>query len=378
MAEERSEVFEAEKEVKTDFVKCNGCGANMVFDPQSQMLYCEHCGSKVSFEKDKEVKELAIEKAFSATEKWNDAAVLRCENCGAVVNVSRNEVALSCPYCGTSHVKLTDEISGVKPNALYPFTITADQAELSAKKWAKGRLFAPKKFKKELEAKNLHGVFQPCFTFDSQTQTNYDGRLGKHKTRTVRTKNGTRTETYTVWYNVRGTISRVFDDITISASKTFDKKKMNKIMPFKRESICVYEKQYLAGFSAHHYDKDVRTSWNEAKEEMEQQIRQAIVRKYDCDVVGYLNTSTIHSGVTYKYVLLPIYVLRYHYKKKDYEVDVNGNTGKVVGKAPISALKVLITVLITAVVLFGLWKLFTVVDSNSAQAISDSVVEQLI
>ena len=53
-----------EPEEQGKIVKCPSCGGNMTFDPATQTLYCEYCGGRVDFEKDKEVQEIAIEKAF--------------------------------------------------------------------------------------------------------------------------------------------------------------------------------------------------------------------------------------------------------------------------------------------------------------------------
>lgn len=351
-------VDETEKQTRAEFIKCTSCGSNMVFDPATQMLLCEHCGSTLSFEKNREVEEIAIEKAFDATEVWNETAVLRCENCGAQITVDRENVSLECPYCGTAHVRETEEIPGVKPGSVYPFVITKDEAVARSKKWAKSKLFAPRKFKNELDEKHLRGVYQPCFTFDSKTTSSYSGRLGKRCTRMVRTRNGVRTETYIKWYNVNGTFSQAFDDVTVSASSKIPQSKLRKLMPFDSNTICVYEKKYLAGFYANHYDKDIRQSWKDAKSQMDSQIRDSIRKKHNCDVVDYLNVSTNHSSVTYKYVLLPLYLLCYRYKKKNYEVTVNGNTGRVVGKSPVSFWRVLTAVVIGACVLTGLFFLY--------------------
>ncbi len=343
-----------EPEEQGKIVKCPSCGGNMTFDPATQTLYCEYCGNRVDFEKDKEVKEIAIEKAFAAAEKWNDAVTVRCDNCGAKVVISANEVATRCPYCGTAQIKKTEEIAGIKPNAVYPFTVTEQGAEDCAKRWCKKRLFAPRKFKKQIAADNLKGVFQPCFTFDSDTFSTYDGRVGKRRTRTVGTGKNQRTETYIEWKIISGTFSRFFDDVTIAAAKEFDQKKLNKIMPFNINTIAVYEKKYLAGYVANHYDKDVKTAWIEAKSTMDSIIRKAIIAQYNCDVVDYLNVSTNHQNVTYKYVLLPIYFLSYKYRKKQYGLFINGNTGKVSGKTPISPLRVAIAVLLGLGALIGI------------------------
>ncbi len=362
---------EIEGKVEADYIKCSSCGGNMVFNPQTQTLYCEYCKSEISFEKDKAVKELDIESAFTAVESWSEAMVLHCENCGADISVSREEVSLSCPYCGTSHVKKTETIAGVKPNAVYPFTICSDEAKQKAKKWAKGRLFSPRKFKKSFDIRELKGVYQPCFTFDSKTISSYNGKLGKRKTRRVKTKNGYTTQTYIDWRWVSGSIARPFDDITISASTKFNQAKLNKLMPFAYDNICEYSKEYLAGFYANHYDKDIKQSWTEAKVIMDKEIERAILQKYNCDVVGHLNVSTIHNDVTYKYVLMPIYAMHYKFKKKNYDVSVNGNTGKVYGKAPISFWRVLIAVLLGVAVLVGIY--FLGADETSAQVITNLI-----
>ena len=123
---------------ETVTVKCDGCGSNMVFDPETQRLKCPYCASLKDFEKSNAVKELDYSSSFAGIEDWsNESSAYRCENCGAVVVLAPNETATVCPYCSTSHVVKTSEMTGLKPGALYPFTITEDGASAIAKKWAK-------------------------------------------------------------------------------------------------------------------------------------------------------------------------------------------------------------------------------------------------
>ena len=336
-------------------VKCPNCGGNMEFDPQTQTLKCQHCGTAIDIVKNKEVSEINIENAFNQAKQWEKATVVRCENCGAKVVIDGDEVATICPYCGTSQIKKTDEIVGLLPNAIFPFSKTVEEAELSAKKWAKSRFFAPRNFKKSVEAKNLHGVFEPGFTFDSSTFSVYEGRIGETRTRTVGSGKNRHVETYTVWRRIRGTYSTNFDDVTIVASSRLDQNKFDKIMPFDNSSMCTYEKHLLAGYQANHYDKNIKNCWEHAKNKMDKSIRSGILGMYHHDVVDYLNVSTTHNNVTYKYVLYPIYRLNYKFKKKEYPISVNGTTGKVFGKTPISPWRVLAVTLLAvgAILLLG-------------------------
>lgn len=356
MAENKNEGYfydDPEKQANTEHQKCPNCGGNMAFDPKKQALVCPFCETSIDFKSDLEVEEKDIETAFALAEKWEDTCVVTCDNCGAKFVMSNEDVAVKCPYCDTSHVRKSAELSGVKPNAIYPFLYTAKEAEINSKKWAKRRIFAPRKFKKNIEADNIHGVYQPFFTFDSDTYSIYQGRLGETKTKTVRTKDGTTTKTYIEWRYVRGTYSHFFNDITISAGQDVSQKVYNKISPFDINTIKVYQKEYLAGFTAKHYEKDLKTCWEESKQVMDNQIRQLILSYEGCDVVDYLNVSTTHHSPTFKYVLMPVYLLNYRYNKKDYRVAINGNTGKVAGKTPISPLRVIIAVLLGLGVLVG-------------------------
>lgn len=322
-------------------VKCPNCGGNMAFDPATQTLKCQHCGTAIDTNKDTAVLENDIEKAFNNAKKWDEAIVVRCENCGAKVVIEGDEVAKTCPYCGTSQIKKTDEMVGLLPNAVFPFLKTTDEAELFAKKWAKSKFFAPKSFKKSIEAKNLRGVFEPGFTFDSQTVSVYEGRIGKIKTRTVGSGKNRHVQTYTEWRRIKGTYSMAFDDVTIVASSKIEQSKFDSIAPFDYSSLCTYDKMLLAGYQANHYDKDIKACFGSAKKIMDKSIRSGILNQYIYDVVDYLNVSTVHNNVTYKYVLYPIYRLNYKFKGKQYPISVNGSTGKVIGKTPVSFWRVL-------------------------------------
>lgn len=345
------------KEVDTDSIKCTSCGSNMVFDPKTQMLSCPHCGRKESFAKDLQAEELSILNGFEQSTSWNDESVVfRCENCGAKVVLDKSETAKLCPFCGTAHVVETDELAGIKPNAVLPFTISADEAAENCKKWARKKWFAPRKFKKSIAPENINGVYAPCFTFDSVTFSRYAGRIGKRHTRTVGSGKNQRTETYIVWRDIGGNFDWVFDDITVTAGSRLSQSDLDKLAPFDSNNSKAYENKYLLGFMAYHYEKSISDSWAQAKGMMDAQLKNLILSQYSYDVVDYFNISTSHTDVTYKYVLLPVYVGNYTYAGKLYGFIVNGTNGKVVGKSPKSFWKIaLVTLLCVGIAALLVW-----------------------
>lgn len=351
----QSEREQTLQEKESVFIKCEGCGSNMTFDPLTQKLKCEHCGKQVDFNKSNQVDEVLLEEALKNAPKWNDEVTLySCENCGANFKMTNTEVSVICPYCSTTHIVKREDLAGVKPTAVYPFLLDNHSAIGASKKWAKRRIFAPSKFKKNLIENNLHGIYMPFFTFDSDTYSYYEGRLGERRTRTVRNSKGeTRTETYIVWHFVKGNFSKFFDDVTITAGG-ISQKELDKLQPFKKETLCVYENKFLSGYSARHYSKDIKQCWNDAKKVIDRQLQQDILHYYGYDVIDYLNVSTNHNSVTYKYVLMPVYRLNYRYNKKDYPVLINGNNGKVTGKAPVSPLRVAVAVVLGIALIAGI------------------------
>ena len=355
MEEELNKQTEAEQ-VETENVKCDSCGSNMKFDPASQMLYCEHCGRKESFATYVQADELAIENALgTGGAEWNDEAkVYRCENCGAKVVLDRGETASVCPFCGTAQVVESNELARLKPNALLPFKLTAEGANECCKRWAKKKIFAPGSFKKNLKAENIHGVYIPCFTFDSNTESIYSGRIGKRHTRTVGSGKNRRTETYIVWRNIGGNFSHFFDDVGIVAGSRVTQRDLEKMGPFDSNRSTKYDGKYLLGFSSYYYDKDISVCWGEAKQKMDAELKRLILSQYSYDVVEYFNIGTKHFNVTYKYVLLPVYAGHFGFRKKIYNFFVNGTNGRVTGKTPVAIWKVLLTVLVGLAVLTGL------------------------
>ena len=344
------------EQVETENVKCDSCGSNMKFDPESQMLYCEHCGRKESFAVYVQADELAIEDALkTGGASWaEETKVFRCENCGAKVVLDKGETAAVCPFCGTAQVVELEELAGLKPNALLPFRLTAEEAASSCKKWAKKKVFAPRAFKKNLKTDNMHGVYIPCFTFDSNTESVYSGRIGNRHTRTVGSGKNRRTETYIVWRNVSGRFSHFFDDVSVVAGSKVTQKDLAKMGPFDSNRSTKYDGKYLLGFSSYYYEKDISQCWGEAKSMMDAQLKRLILSQYNYDVVDYINIGTKHYSVTYKYVLLPVYAGHFDFKKKIYSFFVNGTNGKVTGKTPVAVWKVLVTALVGLAALAGL------------------------
>jgi DNA-directed RNA polymerase subunit RPC12/RpoP len=336
------------KESETELHKCPACGANLTFSASEQQLVCEHCDNKVKFETSKNVVERDFSDADNA-KSWNETRVYRCNNCGAKEVLQSKEIALICPFCGSTNILKSEELSGIKPDSLVPFAIDAKDAAQHYNRWIKGKLFAPSKLRKGFLAEQVKGVYCPTWTFDSYTSTQYSGKLGQTRTRTVGSGKNRHTETYIHWFRVNGVHDRFFDDIMIKASSRFLQKDLDAMQPFPQKGYFVYSDKFLAGFMADHYDKDIRTAFPEAERIMTATIKREIMKKHGADHWGadmYMKLS--HLKKSFKYMLLPIYICNFEYGAKVYNFFINGATGKTTGKYPKSKVKMLLFGIVVA------------------------------
>ena len=120
---------------------------------------------------------------------------------------------------------------------------------------------------------------------------------------------------------------------------------MKRCEPFDFSKLVPYSPQVVAGFIAERYSIGLKEGWGIAQESIKKQLRnhmdQYIRRNWRCDRVDSLRFSTLYSNITYKYLLVPVWISSFKYNDKVYQFVVNGQTGKVGGRAPVSALRVL-------------------------------------
>lgn len=336
-----------DREQKTIINKCKSCGSSLNYDIESGNLKCEHCGSMEDFDDDKNIERRKMtDEILKTHEEWKDGSVFRCENCGAKGILDKKSIAKSCCYCGSSHIIAIEDLSGIKPDSVIPFQITLDNARQRFIKWIKGKLFAPRKIKEiDNRNENFNALYSSSWSFSANTQSTYNGTLGRFVT-TTRTVNGkTQSHTTTQYFRVSGTIAQEYKDFFVQSCDRIPEKIFNKIKPFNISLLKVYRQEYLSGIIAEHYTRNIEICFNDFSAFIKRDIRYKIIRKHNADTVQYLHINTNYNDKKFNYVLLPVYIANYTYNNKIYNFYINGASGTVVGKYPVSKLKVFLTIL---------------------------------
>lgn len=334
------ELLESDNEI----YKCPGCGANLKYNSSIQGLHCDYCGFEMTIDGSASSEEFDLNFDVMG-ETWNDEVKKAdCSNCGATILLEKHVLTAKCPFCNTPMVISTDDIIGLKPNRVIPFKTDQNDVIENYRKWIKKKFFAPRKLKKNLPNPSFYTIYSPSWTFDTNVTAPYQGRLGKRYTRTVGSGKNRHTVTYVRYFRISGVHQKIVDDVVVMSGKKISQKELNMILPYDTNNSFVYDNRYIIGHNAEHYSIDLKEGWKIGKDIIEDTIKREILRKYHYDVVDYLKIMPNYYQSKYKYVILPIWICHYSFRKKDFRFIVNGENGKVYGKTPISIFKVLLLV----------------------------------
>ncbi len=349
---------------------CDQCGADYRFDPSAGQLTCDHCGNSAAIEglgrHAKPIRELDFAAALNAklpAEEIEETRVLSCPNCAAQVELGGADHAAECPFCATPVVTGTGTHRHIKPKAVLPFALDERTARDAMSNWLGALWFAPNGLKDYArKGRKMQGIYVPYWTFDADTKSRYSGERGTtyYETQTVM-RDGKRQQIKvpkTRWRAASGRVARFFDDVLVLASTSLPKRYTDALEPWDLAALEPYSPEFLAGMRAEGYTVELSSGFAEARHHMDRVIERDVKFDIGGDRQRVHRVETALDDVTFKHILLPIWLAAYKYRGKTYRFVVNGSTGRVQGERPYSTIKITIAVilgvLVAAAVGYGL------------------------
>lgn len=369
--------------------KCPNCGADMAYDSDSGMLRCGSCGRTDNIEEMAGVKNVpkdatityernaedaaaereAFEEAYAddsdtdepsshATFRGEEASEYHCKNCGAVLITDAQTTATTCSFCGAG-VVLGDRLSGsLAPAKVIPFTISKQQAQEAFRKWCRKGLLTPSDFMKADRIKNITGLYVPFWLYD----LNGRGEAEATCTKVHTYHRGEWIYTETKYYHVYRKVDLNYLRVPCDASRKMEDSMMDKLEPYQYSDLKNFNMPYLAGYIAEKYDYDDKALLPRVKERAVSYVDQYI----HSTIHGYTTVSFHRKDINIRkkkadYTLLPVWMVCYDYRQAEHNFAMNGQTGKVVGKPPISKGKVAAWFLGISTGSFILFQLLTII-----------------
>lgn len=350
---------------------CRQCGGALEWDIGEQLLKCPSCGNEqeVGLADGEAVVEQDLHEAIAALDagaltkvglQVSDEKEVVCQSCGGHTTFTGTLTTTRCPYCATPIQR--DDVHAAPArlavDGVLPFRVDRPTAEVAIGEWIRSRWFAPNEFKKYATTGSFNSVYCAYFTYDAFATTRYTGRRGDHYTVTVGSGDNRRTETRIRWSHAAGTVQNSFDDLPVPANEGLDRTHVQELEPWPAADARPFSAEYLAGHLSRTYDHDVVECFTPAKVRMEEAIRQTVHMDIGGDVQQISSMGVHYEGLTYKHLLLPVWLLTVIYGGSPFQVFINGVTGEVQGQRPYSKVKIALAVIAATLLALAAWFLF--------------------
>ncbi len=283
--------------------KCPSCGASLEYNIETQNWKCKHCRKEYELSEVKKIK-------HSSRKNINE---LVCPTCNAKLIVNDNIISTKCIYCRNDVIveKTKDKIC--VPDKIIPFRIGKKDIKRILKEYTKDKKLLPDTFDITKYANDAQGIYIPFWLF---------------------------TNKYKVTARSGGKIVKkaelTFDHIPYDANKHLDNNLTKSIEPYNYKDLTNFEASYLAGFIAQKYDIESQECRKEIKERCAMSIEELLSNPKSKHAV---NNDLVHETLIdekVEYALLPLWLLDIEYNNDNYQIVINGQTGKITGQLPIS------------------------------------------
>lgn len=337
-----------------DSVKCPNCSANLVFDADRQVMFCEYCLGTFTAEQLKSLAKEVVPGADTETDAGerihkehaqenikkslgDEGQQFVCNACGATVVTDKNTSATFCAFCGSPALinqRLTEEFS---PDYIIPFKYGREQAISKFFSWCKGGRWTPFDFVSDKNIEKLTGLYVPFWLYDVESKVDIIGEGVEEHSFTT----GDTTTITTSYYTVGRKSKMVWEHIPLDGAKGIDDALMEAIEPFNFKEMKAFDPLYMQGFFAERYD----LTGDDMKPRLLDRVKSYITQELKPSLKKYNKSFKVtedHSEIYepgMQYAMLPVWFLHYQYNKKDYYFCMNGQTGEIAGTPPVSRLK---------------------------------------
>lgn len=346
---------------------CPACGAEAQWNPAKQALVCPFCGTtspmKAAPDAGGQIEEhdlvTALRSIPDEDRGWQtEKKSVKCQSCQAITVFDPTRVAQRCDFCGSSALIPVDDIKApIRPESLLQFKISEANVRDIVRKWYGDVWFAPNALKSRALTDTVHGIYLPYWTFDAQTHAEWTAESGYHYyEREYYTDSEGREQSREVqrtrWEPSSGALDHFFDDELVPASRGVAAPLLAKIEPFPTTTdLKAYDPGFLSGWVVEQYQIDLVAAAQKARQAMDAQLQQLCGQQVPGDTYRDLQVNADYAGQTFKHILVPVWVLAYTYGAQTYQVVINGYTGTIAGKHPLSWVKILLTALAVIVLI---------------------------
>lgn len=269
-----------------------------------------------------------------------------CKSCGAELVFDPGTQLSNCNFCGSSfEIEQAEEFQLIVPDGILPFTITKDSYEKSVLQWLSDGDFTPDDVLSSTVFQSTNGIYLPMWFFKGRYHGNWSASSGYDRIETYleRDSNGKlreRSRTVTDWRPSNGQISGEFAVLSFANSESnipWDAINYAHGTSFARGDLKPFDSKYSAGFNLIEFKDESIDSWESYGEEQVNRIAKSDAEsRIPGDRFKDLRSDVLHDKEEPIRVYIPFWLTHYSYGEEKFHVYMDGTaTHRIEGIRPV-------------------------------------------
>lgn len=274
-----------------------------------------------------------------------------CGQCGAGLAFEGVRTQ-TCPYCASPNF-VERPAARDQPDPVFAVAFTGDNewARRRLAAWLGGRSLFADSALRHARVADIRGVYVPAYLYSAVARTEYTASIGEHYTETEtyeetdaqgKTETRTRSVTRTEYRPLAGSHVGYCTDVIVSASAGLDNATLSAVEPFDLRQLRRFSPALVSGWIHEEFSRTADACAGTSRSDAFDGIGDKLRRFMPGDGYSDLVWRTSVEWETLDPIVVPVWVfaVRYREDKPPLRIAINGQTGKVAGKRPLSAWKI--------------------------------------
>lgn len=290
--------------------------------------------------------------------KSHPVVTFACDQCGAALAFDGVRTA-RCPYCASPSFVERPPLAGQpEPRFVVTFAGDAALARRSLERWLGSRTWFADPALRKARVEDLRGIYVPAYLYSAVAHADWSAQIAEHYTeQQTRTKDDGTTETRTItrteYRPLAGRHLSYVTDVVVSASKGLTHAELGAIEPFDFRRMRRFAPALVTGWIAEEFSRQADDCRVATHAEALEQIGGAVRRFMPGDGFSDLHWRAAIHWEAMDPVLVPVWVfaVRYREERPPLRVAINGQTGKIAGRVPLSWPRVIAALVVLAAII---------------------------
>ena len=288
--------------------------------------------------------------------------MVACEQCGAALVVG-DVRTVRCPYCASpSVVERPPASDRTDPRFVVAFTGDAGGARGSLSRWLGSRHWFADPRLRRARVEDLRGIYVPAYLYSAVAHADYTASIAEHypEEETYKDKDGEtkkRTVTRTEYRPLAGRHVSYVTDVVVSASRGLSHHELAAIEPYDFKALRRYDAALISGWLAEEFARTEDECHTQSRREALDEVGGRLRRFMPGDGFSDLDWRAHISWESLDPVLVPVWMfaVRYREDRPALRVAINGQTGQIAGKVPLSWPRIVAALLVLAAIGLAVW-----------------------